>query len=145
MKKWIFSGVLEDPFEEFLVKENKNCKKENIEADLNDKYWQDRFTYRDEMVPVFLAKHKQKILQAGKYLNVIRESGRLDIKNPYEDLTSNEGFNFTKLAQMKDNNLVLAGADVQMIEEDKNEEVKGDEQGDSTLKVSEDKTILVEE
>lgn len=39
LKKWIFSGVLEDPFDEFIVKENKNCKKENIEADLNDKYW----------------------------------------------------------------------------------------------------------
>jgi hypothetical protein len=31
------------------------------------------------MVPVFLAKYQQKILQAGKYLNVIRECGRLDI------------------------------------------------------------------
>ena len=29
---------------------------------------------------------------------MIRECGRLDIKNPYEDLTSNEGFSFTKLA-----------------------------------------------
>ncbi len=41
-------------------------------------------------------------MYAGKYLNVIRESGRLDIKDPYEDLTSNEGFNFTKLAQLKE-------------------------------------------
>ena len=54
----IFSGVLEDPFEEFIVKENKTCKKELVEADLNDKYWQERFTYREEMVPIFLAKHK---------------------------------------------------------------------------------------
>ena len=90
--------MLEDPFEEFIVRENKNCKKENIEADLNDKYWQERFTYREEMVPIFLAKHKQKVLHAGKYLNVIRECGRLDIKNPYEDHTSNEGFSFTKVA-----------------------------------------------
>lgn len=50
------------------------------------------------MVPIFLAKHKQKVLHAGKYLNVIRECGRLDIKNPYEDLTSNEGFSFSKMA-----------------------------------------------
>ena len=98
MKKWIFSGVLEDPFEEFIVKENKNCKKENIEADLNDKYWAERFTYREEMMPIFLAKHKDKVLKAGKYLNVIRECGRLDIKNPYEDLTSTDGFSFTKVS-----------------------------------------------
>jgi hypothetical protein len=32
--------------------------KENIEVDLNDKYWVDRFTYREEMVPIFLAKHQ---------------------------------------------------------------------------------------
>jgi len=58
LKKWIFSGVLEDPFSEFIVKENKNCKKENIEVDLNDKYWTERFTFREEMVPIFLAKYK---------------------------------------------------------------------------------------
>ena len=33
------------------------------------------------MIPIFLAKHKVKILQSGKYLNVIRECGR-DIKYP---------------------------------------------------------------
>lgn len=98
LKKWIFSGVLEDPFQEFIVRENKSCLKENIEVDLNDKYWVERFTYREEMVPIFLAKHQQKILQAGKYLNVIRECGRLDIKNPYEDPASQQGFNFTKSA-----------------------------------------------
>ena len=38
------------------------------------------------------------MLHAGKYLNVIRECGRLDIKNPYEDLTSADGFSFTKVA-----------------------------------------------
>ena len=103
LKKWIFSGVLEDPFQEFIVKENKACKKENIEADLNDKYWQDRFTYRDEMVPIFLAKYKQKVLHAGKYLNVIREYGRLDIRNPYEDATSIEGFNFSQLVENEAN------------------------------------------
>jgi gamma-tubulin complex component 2 len=61
------------------VKENKQCKKEDIERDLNDRYWDDRFTYREEMVPIFLSKYKEKILFAGKYFNVIRECGRLDI------------------------------------------------------------------
>jgi gamma-tubulin complex component 2 len=36
------------------------------------------------MVPIFLSKYKEKILFAGKYLNVIRECGRHDIQNPYE-------------------------------------------------------------
>ena len=129
LKKWIFSGVLEDPFEEFIVKENKNCKKENIEADLNDKYWEERFSLRDEMVPIFLVKHKQKVLHAGKYLNVIRECGRLDIKNPYEDLTSNDCFSFTKIA-IEDlvNEHGSGHHDVQMADEqnDMDEERKGD-------------------
>jgi len=84
LKKWIFKGILEDPFEEFIVKENTTCKKEDIERDLNDRYWQERFTYRDEMVPIFLSKYREKILHAGKYLHVIRECGRHDIQNPYE-------------------------------------------------------------
>jgi gamma-tubulin complex component 2 len=56
-----------------------NCKKEDIERDLNDRYWEERFTYRDEMVPIFLSKYREKILHAGKYLHVIRECGRHDI------------------------------------------------------------------
>lgn len=56
LRKWIFSGVLEDPFNEFFIKENRQCKKENIGLDLNDRYWEERFTFRDEMVPTFLEK-----------------------------------------------------------------------------------------
>lgn len=67
--------MLEDPFGEFIVKENKSCSKENIEKDFNDKYWDERFTCREEMVPIFLAKYKEKVLHSGKYLNVVRECG----------------------------------------------------------------------
>jgi hypothetical protein len=37
------------------------------------------------MVPNFLEKHKNKVLHSGKYLFVIRECGRLDVKNPFEE------------------------------------------------------------
>jgi gamma-tubulin complex component 2 len=36
----------------------------------------ERFTCREEMIPDFLIKYKEKILHTGKYLNVIREMGR---------------------------------------------------------------------
>ena len=85
LRKWIFSGVLDDPFNEFFIRENRQCKKENIELDLNDRYWDERFTLRVEMVPTFLDKQMNKVLLAGKYLFVIRECGRLDIKNPMEE------------------------------------------------------------
>ena len=62
LKKWIFCGTLEDPFNEFFVKENRNHKKENVERDLNDKYWDERFTFRADMVPIFLEKQKGRVL-----------------------------------------------------------------------------------
>lgn len=82
LQKWIFQGVLKDPFSEFIVRENKVLQKENIGRDFNDKYWDEKFTYREEMIPTFLAKYKEKILHAGKYLNVIRECG-LDVQYPF--------------------------------------------------------------
>jgi hypothetical protein len=36
------------------------------------------------MVPIFLAKHKEKILHSGKYLNVIRECGK-DVHYPWPE------------------------------------------------------------
>jgi gamma-tubulin complex component 2 len=50
-----------------------------VSQDLNNLYWLERFTFREEMIPNFLLKYKEKILHTGKYLNVIRECGR-DIK-----------------------------------------------------------------
>ena len=116
LKKWIYQGVLEDPFQEFIVKENRNCRKENIEVDLNDKYWEERFTFREQMVPVFLSKCKNKVLQAGKYLNVIRECGRLDVKNPFEEQTGEMGFSQQTLEKSQEQNESqhLPGADAIM-------------------------------
>jgi len=63
-------------------------------------------------------------------LNVIRECGRLDIKNPYEDLTSNDGFSFSKIAieNMIRNESGNTGRDVAMHDESHEEERKGDAQ-----------------
>lgn len=30
LRKWVFHGVLDDPFNEFIIKEDKKCSKENI-------------------------------------------------------------------------------------------------------------------
>jgi gamma-tubulin complex component 2 len=87
MKKWIFEGKLEDHFEEFIVKENFEFKKEQVSQDLNNLYWLERFTFREEMIPNFLLKYKEKILHTGKYLNVIRECGK-DIKYTQEQFDS---------------------------------------------------------
>lgn len=39
LKKWIFQGILDDNFEEFLVSENNEFKKEQVTQDLNNLYW----------------------------------------------------------------------------------------------------------
>jgi gamma-tubulin complex component 2 len=87
--KWIHLGVLDDPFEEFLVKEDPSMNKDNIEKDFNDSYWQKRFTFREDMIPIYFQKQSIKILHTGKYLNVIRECGK-DTQHP--EMTQRKDF-----------------------------------------------------
>lgn len=93
---WITTGQLADPWEEFIVKEGKGITRGSLEMDYTDEYWERRYTLRDKgakkvgqskeshrarglvggaVVPAFLEPWKNKILLAGKYLNVIRECG----------------------------------------------------------------------
>jgi gamma-tubulin complex component 2 len=76
LSKWIYLGEIEDPYEEFLIKENKELSKENLNKDFNDRYWDSRFELRDSQTPLFLHKLAAKVLLTGKYLNVIRECGK---------------------------------------------------------------------
>lgn len=48
LSKWIYSGVIEDNYGEFLVQEKKEVSKENINKDFNDHYWDERFSIRSE-------------------------------------------------------------------------------------------------
>eukprot|EP01117_Protostelium_nocturnum_P017756 TRINITY_DN7283_c0_g1_i1.p1 TRINITY_DN7283_c0_g1~~TRINITY_DN7283_c0_g1_i1.p1 ORF type:complete len:773 (-),score=225.32 TRINITY_DN7283_c0_g1_i1:228-2546(-) len=73
LEKWIYKGIISDPFDEFFIKEREDLKKENLNEDFNDKYWEQRFTIKQESLPAFLIKVSERILVTGKYLNVIRE------------------------------------------------------------------------
>ena len=73
LHSWIHHGEIRDPYGEFMIQERKNVKKENLKEDFNDAYWEARYTIRDKTIPPFLIPFKNKILLAGKYLNVIRE------------------------------------------------------------------------
>ena len=83
LAQWIYEGIVEDPFEEFMIKENQEHGKESIEKDLTDNYWKHRFVIREEMVPCFFADFAEKILITGKYLHVIRECRRT-IDRPFD-------------------------------------------------------------
>ncbi|XP_007897077.1 gamma-tubulin complex component 2 isoform X1 [Callorhinchus milii] len=75
LEKWIYRGIIQDPYSEFMVEEHE-LQKEKIQEDYNDKYWDRRYTIIQHRIPSFLQKMADKILSTGKYLNVVRECGR---------------------------------------------------------------------
>ncbi|XP_043912715.1 gamma-tubulin complex component 2 [Protopterus annectens] len=75
LEKWIYRGIINDPYSEFMVEEHE-LQKEKIQEDYNDKYWDQRYTVVQHQIPSFLQKMADKILNTGKYLNVVRECGR---------------------------------------------------------------------
>ncbi|KAG0044239.1 hypothetical protein BGZ83_010512 [Gryganskiella cystojenkinii] len=84
LESWIHKGEIRDPYEEFMIVESRKVNKENIKEDFNDAYWEQRYTIREKYVPSFLVPLKNKILLAGKYLNVIRECG-IHLSQVYEN------------------------------------------------------------
>lgn len=81
LEKWIYKGIILDPYSEFLVEENDAFQKEKLQEDFNDAYWEQHYIIREERIPVFLQRVADKILNTGKYLNVVRQCGK-DIKCP---------------------------------------------------------------
>lgn len=74
LQVWLKSGTIDDPYEEFMIAERRHVKKESLSNDYaGDIYWEQRYSLREDAVPPFLEAFKEKILLAGKYLNVCRE------------------------------------------------------------------------
>lgn len=88
LNEWLHHGGIKDPHGEFLIKEQKSIKRERLDQDYTDEYWEKRYTMRDALVPPQLEGVKDKVLLAGKYLNVVRECGGVDISNTVQDVPS---------------------------------------------------------
>lgn len=73
LNEWLHHGNVKDPHQEFMVKEAKSIKRELLEQDYTDEYWEKRYTLRQELVPPQLEGVRDRVLLAGKYLNVVRE------------------------------------------------------------------------
>lgn len=86
LNEWLHHGSIKDPHAEFLVKEQKSIKRERLEEDYTDEYWERRYTIRDNDVPPQLEGVKDKVLLAGKYLNVVRECGGVDVSKAVKDV-----------------------------------------------------------
>jgi gamma-tubulin complex component 2 len=76
---WLHHGEIADPHGEFLIKEQKSIRKEKLDEDYTDEYWEKRYTVREGECPPQLEALKDKVLLAGKYLNVVRECGGIDV------------------------------------------------------------------
>ncbi|XP_076621442.1 gamma-tubulin complex component 2 isoform X1 [Colletes latitarsis] len=76
LEKWVYKGVICDPYEEFFVEDNELIQREELPIDYSADYWEKRYTMRSERIPTFLNEHAQTILRTGKYFNVIRQCGK---------------------------------------------------------------------
>jgi gamma-tubulin complex component 2 len=74
LERWVYEGVIDDPYWEFFIAENKTLQKESLTQDYNAKYWQQRYSLKPG-IPSFLTNAAESILTTGKYLNVLRECG----------------------------------------------------------------------
>ena len=86
LNEWLHHGGIRDPHSEFLVKEQKSIGRARLEEDYTDEYWEKRYTIRDGDVPPQLEGVKEKVLLAGKYLNVVRECGGVDVSKEVQDV-----------------------------------------------------------
>ena len=86
LNEWLHHGSIKDPHGEFLIKEQKSIRRDQLEEDYTDEYWEKRYTIRDNDVPPQLDGVKDRVLLAGKYLNVVRECGGVDISTEMKDV-----------------------------------------------------------
>ncbi|KAI5783855.1 gamma-tubulin complex component protein [Peziza echinospora] len=86
LNEWLHHGGIRDPHSEFLVKEQKSIGRARLEEDYTDEYWEKRYTMREGDVPPQLEGVKEKVLLAGKYLNVVRECGGVDVSKEVQDV-----------------------------------------------------------
>ena len=86
LNEWLHHGGIQDPHAEFLILEKQSIRREGLDRDYTDEYWEKRYTIRERRVPPQLAGLQDKVLLAGKYLNVVRECGGVDISKVVEDV-----------------------------------------------------------
>ncbi|XP_069970961.1 gamma-tubulin complex component 2 isoform X2 [Penaeus vannamei] len=86
LAKWLYRGIINDPYNEFMVVDRESGTEENEDQDLADDYWEKRYTIIPHNIPAFLQMHADVILRTGKYLNVIRQSDHSVVCPDQEEL-----------------------------------------------------------
>ncbi|KAK2716064.1 gamma-tubulin complex component 2-like isoform X2 [Artemia franciscana] len=88
LKQWTLKGIIKDPYGEFLVDDHDIRNLENAPKNpaYSDDYWEKRYSIREDQMPIFLEKVADMILRTGKYLNVLRQCGKLIPKGNGKDI-----------------------------------------------------------
>ncbi|KIX93593.1 uncharacterized protein Z520_10771 [Fonsecaea multimorphosa CBS 102226] len=85
LNEWLHHGGIHDPHSEFLIGERASIKRERLDEDYTDEYWEKRYYIREKEIPPQLDSVRDKVLLAGKYLNVVRECGGVNISSKIDD------------------------------------------------------------
>ena len=83
---WIHKGIINDPYGEFMIIEDKTIAKDNFKLDLNDKFWERKYILKRETTPKFLESFSSKILLIGKYINAVNTTMKLNLKKENNNL-----------------------------------------------------------
>lgn len=84
VEKWIFNGIIDDPFNEFFIKINEKISRQLSGSDYESKFWDHQYTVVKDRLPngIFLSKNAiEKILTSGKSIAVLTICG-LKMQNP---------------------------------------------------------------
>lgn len=84
LNEWLHHGGIKDPHDEFLIGERTSIRREKLDEDYTDEYWDKRYFIREKEIPPQLLAVKDKVLLAGKYLNVVRECGGVNVTSKME-------------------------------------------------------------
>lgn len=81
LEQWTHKGIIDDPYDEFLVIQTETVDTDQLDLDFVDEYWDRRYQIRKHDLPLEFSNPEvyEKILLTGKYLNIIRECGGSDI------------------------------------------------------------------
>lgn len=78
--RWIYEGIVDDPYEEFMVQEDCSIGRDDLSSDGSSAFWSSKFKLREREsdgakdVPMFLSKEAQTILDIGKAVCLARSS-----------------------------------------------------------------------
>ena len=74
VERWVYEGVVDDPYDEFLVLQRSDLRKESLADEYNAKYWDRRYSLRPETPRFLNGALARKALTTGKYIDAARES-----------------------------------------------------------------------